>query len=404
MAELVGVLASSVTLAELLKLCIEAFNLVQTVRSQELDLQKLVLRLNIEKCRLYTWGEAMGLTNPPNDRQPSPLDSFEFKPLVLEALQMILRLFSDTSKLQSRYGCREGHVSGTDSKQPHHTDPMTPVEKLSTYFTDFTVGTPRYDTSVKRKAQWLVQDRKKFLTLVGEVRDLVDGLQDMTKSIFSQSRLTQIVSHRVQQIDQIETLQLVSEVCEEEYPVLSDAASMKIDVLSMPQTQLDEIERWKDDVQDMGNPRSAELENLTVTEMQHRLRYYMEQEAHSQNSEPGRSHAHVTAYPPSVDAVMMSQFKCGACSDRFPTEREKSDHCDRRQNICWTCQQVFSCRTLHEGHMRMVHNLQSRSNFDPRYTGGYNGESPEVSNYPIHVRTQRCSLAPVCSRVLCTAG
>jgi hypothetical protein len=50
-----GLLVSiSITIASVFQLCIEAFDLVKAGRSQELELQKVVLRLNIEKCRLYT--------------------------------------------------------------------------------------------------------------------------------------------------------------------------------------------------------------------------------------------------------------------------------------------------------------------------------------------------------------
>ena len=55
MAELIGLLASGITLAGLFKTCLDAIDLIQTAQQQELDLKKLVLKLNIEKCRLYAW-------------------------------------------------------------------------------------------------------------------------------------------------------------------------------------------------------------------------------------------------------------------------------------------------------------------------------------------------------------
>jgi len=85
MAEILGAVASGVTLASLFKVCFEAFDLIQTARNRDADLQKLALRFNIEKCRLYVWGEAMGLTSPPVPGQTSPLDSFQFQDLVRTA-------------------------------------------------------------------------------------------------------------------------------------------------------------------------------------------------------------------------------------------------------------------------------------------------------------------------------
>lgn len=61
MAEVLGSVASGLTLASLLKVCLDAFDLIQASRNQELDYQKLVLKLNIEKRRLY-----VGSSNAPD--------------------------------------------------------------------------------------------------------------------------------------------------------------------------------------------------------------------------------------------------------------------------------------------------------------------------------------------------
>jgi hypothetical protein len=71
MAEMVELIASSITLAALFKSCIDAFDLIQTGHNQELDLMKLVLQLNIEKCRLLTWGESMDLTSTSDEAEPT---------------------------------------------------------------------------------------------------------------------------------------------------------------------------------------------------------------------------------------------------------------------------------------------------------------------------------------------
>src|SRR2546421_9982383 len=51
--------------------CVEAFDLIQASRKHDQDFQKLKLRLNIEKCRLYTWGQAMGFAEPSSDKKPT---------------------------------------------------------------------------------------------------------------------------------------------------------------------------------------------------------------------------------------------------------------------------------------------------------------------------------------------
>lgn len=63
MAEILGTVASAMTVASLLKLYLEAFEAIQVGRRQGLDYEKLSVRLNIERPRLYTWGEAMALSD-----------------------------------------------------------------------------------------------------------------------------------------------------------------------------------------------------------------------------------------------------------------------------------------------------------------------------------------------------
>ena len=107
MAEILGAVASSLTVAALFKVCIEAFDLIQTSRHQDVDLQKLTIRFEIEKCRLYVWGEAMGLTAPQTSGNSRTLEASKFGNLVCTTLQMILDTFRDTQKMKQQYGCRE---------------------------------------------------------------------------------------------------------------------------------------------------------------------------------------------------------------------------------------------------------------------------------------------------------
>jgi hypothetical protein len=109
MAEVVGFLASGFTLASLFKVCLVAIDLIQTAQHQELDRKKLLLKLKIEKCRLYTWGEGIGLSTAPVASKPRPLDSCpnHVQDLVKDTLDMIIQLFTDTKRLKDRYGRKE---------------------------------------------------------------------------------------------------------------------------------------------------------------------------------------------------------------------------------------------------------------------------------------------------------
>ena len=118
MAELLGAMASGITLAALFKSCIDAFDLIQASRHQEFDYKKLKLRLDIEKCRLYVWGESMGLTDVDEAGGNRVIDTFRFPELIQGILEVLLQLFHDSEKIKDRYGCRpatsEDHLLDSD--------------------------------------------------------------------------------------------------------------------------------------------------------------------------------------------------------------------------------------------------------------------------------------------------
>ena len=99
MAEPISTAASAITLAALFKLCIEAFELLRCAKSQEIELKKLDLKLNIEKCRLIVWGESMGL----DFERPSQdfLRNCKFHDVVWDALQLIRHLLTDSQGLSN---------------------------------------------------------------------------------------------------------------------------------------------------------------------------------------------------------------------------------------------------------------------------------------------------------------
>jgi hypothetical protein len=99
MAEIVGIVASALTLAGLFKLCIESFDVIHTLQAQGTDLEKLLLKLRIEKCRLYTWGQTMGLTADTTTKQ-SPIDLCAYSELVYETMTL--------KKMQGRYPAVSG--------------------------------------------------------------------------------------------------------------------------------------------------------------------------------------------------------------------------------------------------------------------------------------------------------
>jgi len=108
---------------------------------------------------------------------------------------------------------------------------------------------------------------------------LIDGLQDITKSLVTVADQSGMMRKGITKIKNIETLSLVAEVCEADHPYLSGVASMRADSVSMATTIRRGIETWTDSIDtgqgvDLG---STDLESLTITELKHRLLQLMQE-------------------------------------------------------------------------------------------------------------------------------
>lgn len=278
MAEVIGALASGITLASLLKGCLDAIDLIQTAQDQELDLKKLVLRLNIEKCRLYTWGEAMGLTTASVIGPSRPLESCpaHVRDLARDTLEMIIQLFTDTKRLSDRYGCEAILPTTASGLLLTRNSGFGPIEKLAASFSHYRVNikTPKKIKRLTLQTKWVIRDREKFISLVAEVKDFVDGLQNITKSLYPVAQQESRTRHGVQRISDVETLDLVTEVCKADHPAISDTASEKSEILSLTAVRIREIEQWTSELVTGLDPAIAEVESLTMTELKHRLLAY----------------------------------------------------------------------------------------------------------------------------------
>ena len=286
MAEIVGTVASAVTLAALFKLCVEAFDVIHTAQNQAVDLKKLTLKLNIEKCRLYTWGQAMGLTSISETRKRKSIDLCPFPELVQETLDYILDIFKDSQKLKDKYGCiRIDNID--EATLIKDGSPGGVLQQLNASFDNFRIKSTLHakQTPIAKKTRWVVRDRKKFEALIHEAKDFIDSLQDITKDLQSQAVQHQMISSRILEINDVRTLDWVSEVCEVDYPAFSDAASLKAETITEFSSFHHDIQNWKDaigleDKDDGFNAPSVEtviagLEDLTVTELKHKLSTYL---------------------------------------------------------------------------------------------------------------------------------
>jgi hypothetical protein len=121
----------------------------------------------------------------------------------------------------------------------------------------------------------VVRDERRFERLIADAKDLIGGLQDITRDIASSAMQQQIIGQRIQTMNDIPALEILAEVCKDDYPSLSDAASVRADSLTSHDTIQEGILEWtrnmESDDDDSDTMTIGAMESMTVTELKHRL-------------------------------------------------------------------------------------------------------------------------------------
>ena len=126
------------------------------------------------------------------------------------------------------------------------------------------------------------QRSKKFAELISQIKELVDGLQEITKTLSPMILLETAITHRISTMADADKLQLISEASEKDYPAFSQVAALKSEVLTMSDTRRADIEGCLADETPILDSELVKLENMDVVEQKHYLLKFLEQQRQRQ--------------------------------------------------------------------------------------------------------------------------
>ncbi|EGU86606.1 hypothetical protein FOPG_17233 [Fusarium oxysporum f. sp. conglutinans race 2 54008] len=267
--EVLGAVASGLTLADLFNYSSEALDLIHLYQSQDADFNSLQLQFKLEKCRLYNWGVEMGLADP---SKRNLLHEWHSRNLIAQSLQQIIHLFSSAQEIRKKYGC--DNIAGSSASLVG-SSPQD-FNNIGTAFNHFRIQPTTPETerpSILRKSKWVIRDRKKFLVLISEVRGLIDSLENITNDLSSRARLEESLRNRINEIANVDTLLMIASVWKGSHPRLASAASNKAESISMSSGKQNYISEWQISVGDEASEETviAKIEDLTVTELKHSI-------------------------------------------------------------------------------------------------------------------------------------
>lgn len=252
MAEFIGLTTGIVSLAGLFSTCIDAFAYVKAGQSLERNLEVVLVKLDIEKARLVSWGNTVGIVRGVSDGRSKIFDNPITEDTIRSILENIKLLLTDSRKLQDKYALQEIPESAQDIiTRRFDFVSRTSLSIFRGSYNRFCNRTAQNNdrVSVARRVTWAIRDHERFTCLVTDLRILVDGLVNLTPPTLW-SAAERILEDDVASL-RLANLRLVEEALQDEdrYQALSDAVSEAIQA-----TELGTIDHWLDEM----NPLEAE--------------------------------------------------------------------------------------------------------------------------------------------------
>ncbi|KAF4494045.1 HETS-like protein [Fusarium agapanthi] len=220
MAEIFATVTGAISIAGLFNNCVDCFNYVQIARHFGEDFSPYQLRLDVAKCRLARWGASIDINN---DRRFSLIEPAD--PTVVMAQDILKEIgarFEAAYKVSRRYKTRTTE-KGTRICTEADLSPVS--QRVHTRFDVLTKQRCK-SLGLMKKTGWALYDKSYMGRMIG---DIITSIEDLEKVFPSTPQVTrQLVEMEIEEINDEQELELIRDVTEGLYPVLSNASKDKI--------------------------------------------------------------------------------------------------------------------------------------------------------------------------------
>lgn len=247
--------------------CVQAFDIVASGKRYGMDYEIARVKLEVERIRLFTWGETVGLADVQSGQAnasisiDSRLVKEDVRSTVMRLLGCVEHVFSNAKSLRKTYGLKEEPFSPTQlealqlSPSASTTEASHPI--LGSIFKRAYTGLRaaarenQQSASLKRKTTWSISDKGKFLALIAEIRGFNDSLERLFPDIMKRSS-GKILSE-IEVSDEIRPLQLLQQAAAGEHEEISETASVRLESLGASATTGRDKESKVEEIDD-GDP------------------------------------------------------------------------------------------------------------------------------------------------------
>lgn len=253
--EPIGFTAGIVALAGLFSTCVECWEYFESAQSLERDYALLATKLQVEKTRLLMWGNAVGVVT--TDRRDINLDLPHVPPLVEKILNCMIVIFTDSEALVSKYGLQQTKTAEHDSHAPGLIAQRTTLS--SNQLSKFKMSVKQFQALFKghqqkitlfERTRWAIRDRGKFGVFVDDLRQLIDGLREITSSSTNGTQERNAIAEELESLPDLVALKLVRDASANVHQDWSDSATEIIEMSVVGGEDRQDVMEWMRDTDD----------------------------------------------------------------------------------------------------------------------------------------------------------
>ncbi|KAL8643892.1 MAG: hypothetical protein Q9226_008053 [Calogaya cf. arnoldii] len=166
-------------------------------------------------------------------------------------------LFEDTNALAARYGLKQvsSDASSPSSALIGPSGSIQSVDlplRLKASYIRFKsrIDQKHKQTSTTKKTRWAIRDKQKFMSLVEDIHQFIDGLEAITDSVEMATKRAALVREELSTVEDPEDLRLIVEACAVGNQQWSDAASVALDASACGAFNYHHIEDWMSAISD----------------------------------------------------------------------------------------------------------------------------------------------------------
>ena len=227
MAEAAGVAVGIVSLAGLFNSCLHVFSLIELGRARSHDYKILHQKLDNQKFRFMTWGQANGLDGGLS--YDERLDEPERRQHLARTMELVHSLFKESDGLTEIYGLQQKTSHGSSLRERNSRRDLfwQALRKLQIRRSRTSTDSIMNGTNMR----WAIADRSRFEELIKHLKDLIDDLESLTILLNAPARQKDIAAKEFEAIRNPKRLQLIVRAEEGQSSIISDAASSRIQSL-----------------------------------------------------------------------------------------------------------------------------------------------------------------------------